>query len=188
MHVLMHNGHSSDASRETTTSRVEPLDHFCGDRRGKKRHQSIRPTIAQSTGGQPRLQRARSMFKDELVIRSSSGFELTLRGRHLKASDGGEPKLAAAVALVSPTEHLPAEDEVTAVARIKVVEGQIVGDSAGAGSQEQRNLQLTILTRSRLSSSGLKGRLRRSWRRPTHPRGRRPELPPHRPQLALGDE
>src|SRR4029077_18594792 len=54
MQVLMHNGHSSYASRETTTSRFEPLDHFCGDRRGKKRHQSVRPTIAQSTGGQPR--------------------------------------------------------------------------------------------------------------------------------------
>ena len=29
------------------------------------------------------LQRARSMFQDELVIRSSSGFELTLRGRKI---------------------------------------------------------------------------------------------------------
>jgi len=29
------------------------------------------------------LQRARSMFQDELVVRSSSGFELTLRGRKI---------------------------------------------------------------------------------------------------------
>src|ERR1700678_900428 len=29
------------------------------------------------------LQRARSMFQDELVIRSPSGFELTLRGRKI---------------------------------------------------------------------------------------------------------
>lgn len=29
------------------------------------------------------LQRARSMFQDELLIRSSSGFELTLRGRKI---------------------------------------------------------------------------------------------------------
>jgi DNA-binding transcriptional LysR family regulator len=29
------------------------------------------------------LQRARSMLQDELVIRSSSGFELTLRGRKI---------------------------------------------------------------------------------------------------------
>ena len=29
------------------------------------------------------FQRARSMFQDELVVRSSSGFELTLRGRKI---------------------------------------------------------------------------------------------------------
>ena len=44
------------------------------------------------------------MFQDELVICSSSGFELTLRGRHLSPSLG--------------------------------FKGQIVGDSADAGSQE----------------------------------------------------
>jgi hypothetical protein len=50
----MHNRHSPHASRETAPSRFEPLDHFCGDRRGKECHQSVRPAIAQSTGCQPR--------------------------------------------------------------------------------------------------------------------------------------
>ncbi len=40
----MHNGYSLYACRETATSRFEPL--LCGDRRGKKRHQSVRPTNA----------------------------------------------------------------------------------------------------------------------------------------------
>src|ERR1700735_422501 len=51
---LMHNCHSLYASRETATSRFEPLDRICGDRRGEKRHKSVQPPIAQSTGGQPR--------------------------------------------------------------------------------------------------------------------------------------
>src|ERR1700744_4489535 len=46
------------------------------------------------------LQRARSMFQDELVVRSSSGFELTLRGR--KILDGLEHLLPKIEGLVVP--------------------------------------------------------------------------------------
>jgi hypothetical protein len=56
----------------------------CADCRGeKKRHQSFRSTNALSTGGQPRPSARAFHVQDELVIRSSSGFELTLRGRKI---------------------------------------------------------------------------------------------------------
>jgi DNA-binding transcriptional LysR family regulator len=51
------------------------------------------------------LQRARSMFQDELVIRSSSGFELTLRGR--KILDELEQVLPKVEGLVAPSVFDP---------------------------------------------------------------------------------
>jgi len=54
------------------------------------------------------LQRARSMFQDELVIRSSSGFELTLRGR--KILQELEQLLPKIEALVVPTSFEPKKE------------------------------------------------------------------------------
>src|SRR5258708_12632237 len=54
------------------------------------------------------LQRARSMFQDELVIRSSSGFELTLRGR--KILQELEQLLPKIVGLVVPSVFDPKRD------------------------------------------------------------------------------
>jgi DNA-binding transcriptional LysR family regulator len=50
-------------------------------------NQSVTKASARLLLGQPAvscaLQRARSMFQDELVVRSPSGFDLTLRGRKI---------------------------------------------------------------------------------------------------------
>ncbi|HET9401812.1 MAG TPA: LysR substrate-binding domain-containing protein [Candidatus Acidoferrales bacterium] len=54
------------------------------------------------------LQRARSMFQDELVIRSSSGFELTLRGR--KILQELEQLLPKIEGLVVPTVFDPTKE------------------------------------------------------------------------------
>jgi DNA-binding transcriptional LysR family regulator len=55
------------------------------------------------------LQRARSMFQDELVIRSSSGFELTLRGRKiLRELEQLLPKLEG---LVAPSVFDPKKEQ-----------------------------------------------------------------------------
>ena len=54
------------------------------------------------------LQRARSMFQDELVIRSSSGFELTLRGR--KILEELEQLLPKIEGLVAPSVFDPKKE------------------------------------------------------------------------------
>ena len=55
------------------------------------------------------LQRARALFQDELLVRSPSGFELTLRGRRiLDELEGLAPKIEQ---LVAPTAFDPAREK-----------------------------------------------------------------------------
>src|SRR5580692_2946597 len=79
----MHNSYGPHASRETAPSRFEPVDHLCGDRRGTKRHQSVRPTIAQSTGGQPRPSAGAFHVSGRAGGSLAFRVELTLRGRKI---------------------------------------------------------------------------------------------------------
>src|SRR3984957_8264021 len=54
------------------------------------------------------LQRARSMFQDDLLVRSPNGFELTLRGRKiLEELEGLAPRMEH---LVAPTAFDPIQE------------------------------------------------------------------------------
>ena len=80
---FMHNDHDCYASRETLRQVDFNLLIVFAVIAEEKCHQSVRPTTARSTGCQPRSSACAFHVQDELVIRSSSGFELTLRGRKI---------------------------------------------------------------------------------------------------------
>src|SRR3979411_425113 len=57
------------------------------------------------------LQRARALFQDDLLVRSTSGFELTLRGRRiLDELEGLVPRMEG---LVAPTAFDPVREKST---------------------------------------------------------------------------
>jgi DNA-binding transcriptional LysR family regulator len=91
---FMHNGYGHHASRETTTSRFEPPDYICRDCGGEKHYCGRIPAVLSHSAVSRALQRARTMFQDDLLVRSPQGFELTLRGRKiLQELEGLLPKM-----------------------------------------------------------------------------------------------
>jgi DNA-binding transcriptional LysR family regulator len=101
----MHNAYINYAFRESSSIRSQSADHprrHCGR---KERNRRRRTSASLATGRQPRLQRARDLFSDELLIRSARGFEPTPRCR--KILQQLETLLPAMESLVSPAVFDP---------------------------------------------------------------------------------
>jgi hypothetical protein len=108
---IMHNAHEHHASGEIAQSRFESLDHVCSYCREEECYCGRITVVAQPTCGQSGFQRARSMFQDDLLVRSPSGFELTLRGR--KILQELEELLPKMESLVAPSVFDPLRERST---------------------------------------------------------------------------
>ena len=95
----MHDSHGTHASRETTPGRFEPLITFAAIAEEKSVTAAASRLLLSQPAVSRALRRARAMFQDDLLVRSPSGLELTLRGRKiLQELEGLLPKMEHLVA------------------------------------------------------------------------------------------